>query len=107
MSQANSIQQQEISFAGMDSMEERFLEFDKNNPQAYKMFKKFVFDAIKKGRQHYGANGIIELIRWHTFLDTNDHDYKINNNWGAYYARKFENEYPQYKGFFRSRRLRR
>ena len=48
MSQANSIQQQEISFAGMDSMEERFLEFDKNNPQAYKMFKKFVFDAIKK-----------------------------------------------------------
>jgi hypothetical protein len=64
------------------------------------MFKKFALEAAKY-RDHFSAQAVIERIRWDTEVRENGGKFKISHNWRAFYANKFETEYPQYKGFFR------
>ena len=81
-----------------------FTEYHEQNPQIYEAFKKFAFDLINKGRKHYGARGIIELIRFHSVIAGND-GFKINNNYGAHYARLFMRDFPQHDNFFKCRQM--
>ena len=81
-----------------------FNQYDQENPNIYEKFKELTFQAINKGFDYYGAKSIFELIRWHSKESGND-AFKINNNYAPDYARKFTNEFPQYKNFFRTRQL--
>ena len=45
-----------------------------------------------KGREHYSARTIFEVLRWHSDLDSGT-EYKIQNNWIPFYAKKFNNFY--------------
>jgi len=78
-----------------------FERYDAENPQVWEQFKEIAFDLIERGRKHYGAKAIFEVIRYHRATQTNDPDFKLNNNFTAFYARKFINLYPQYKDFSR------
>jgi len=78
-------------------------EFHKSNPEVYTLIKHFTFKAINAGRKHYGIQTILELVRWHTGVETKGDALKINNNHGAFYARLFMQDYPEYDGFFRTR----
>ncbi len=80
-----------------------FLKYHEENPHIYKEFKKRAFQAIQKGFKHYTANGIFEIIRWHTGIIGND-QYKVNHKYRAFYARLFAKEYPEHKEFFRTRK---
>lgn len=80
-----------------------FKTYDKENPEIWHQFKKFAYQAKKKGFQHYSAKGIFEIIRWHTATEGND-GFKINNNYHADYARKMMATFPSYEGFFRTRK---
>ena len=80
-------------------------DFHKENPSVYELFKKFTFEAINAGHEHYGARGVIERIRWHTSVETKGDPFKINNNWTSFYARLFMVHHPEYDGFFRIRML--
>jgi hypothetical protein len=84
------------------NFEDQFCQYDAENPQVYDKFKMMTLQTIGKGFKNYGAKGIVELIRWHTGVSGND-QFKINNNYTAFYARKFENEFPASNGFFRKR----
>ena len=81
-----------------------FKSYDRQNPKIWELFKRFSNEAKQKGFKHYSAKGIFEIIRWHTGASGNDH-FKLNNNYHADYARKMMNEYPSFKGFFRTREL--
>ena len=81
-----------------------FKQYDKENPHIYDLFKKYTFEAIEKGFSHYSAKGIFEQIRWHTKTRGKD-TFKVNNNFHADYGRKFMEEFENYKGFFRTRKL--
>lgn len=81
-----------------------FAEYHEQNPQIYEAFKKFTFYLLGKGRKHYGARGIIELVRFNSMVTGND-GFKINNNYGAHYARLFMEEHPQHDGFFKCRQM--
>tara|TARA_R110002110_G_scaffold112168_6_gene278974 strand:+ start:1910 stop:2194 length:285 start_codon:yes stop_codon:yes gene_type:complete len=83
----------------------KWLDFHRENPHVYKLFSKYAFEAINRGREHYSARTIIELIRWHTDIETNDKDFKINDHTVPYYARLFMHENPEHKGFFELRKL--
>ena len=48
---------------------------------------------------------MLQRIRWHTQVETNDLSFKINNNHAPYYARHFMEQNPEHKGFFRTRRV--
>tara|TARA_B110000503_G_C7076244_1_gene383041 strand:- start:41 stop:343 length:303 start_codon:yes stop_codon:yes gene_type:complete len=82
-----------------------FEQFDTNNPEVWELFRKYVVMIIKKDFTHYGASAVFERIRWHVQIETTGKEFKLNNNYCAHYARKFEDQYPDYAGFFRVRRL--
>ena len=78
--------------------------YHKENPQVYDAFKKFTFQAINSGKKHLGSKMVFERIRWFTSVEARSDCFKLNNNYHAYYARKFMQEYPAYKDFFRTRK---
>jgi len=95
-----------ILFDTKSQLQQDFEEFDRENPKMWELFKKFAFRAIRKGFKHYGAKTIFEAIRYHCNIVTSDPDFKLNNNYTAYYARKFHRTFPEYDGFFETRRIR-
>lgn len=76
-----------------------FKKYDEENPQIWEAFKKYAFEAKAKGFKHYSANGIFEIIRWHTKVSGGG-EFKISNNYRPDYARKLMRIYPDYKDFF-------
>ena len=80
-------------------------QFHLQNYHVWQLFEKYVLMIIQKDFKHYGAAAVFERIRWHVQIETTGQEFKMNNNYCAHYARKFEDEYPDYAGFFRIRRL--
>ncbi len=81
----------------------KFIEYDSVNPEIYKMFKKFTFDVIKSGYQNCGSQMIIERIRWESIIVAKNDKFKINNDYAAFYSRKFMLDFPRHNKFFRIR----
>ena len=67
---------------------------------------RFTMDRIGKGFANYSAKAIFERIRWEVDSVGADGklEFKLNNNWPSFYARRFMKMYPEYQGFFRTRR---
>jgi hypothetical protein len=84
-------------------LEAEFDKFHSENPQVYELFKRFTFEAIKKGHSCYSADAILHRVRWETSIMTTDQEFKINNNHVAFYARLFMDDNPEYAGFFETR----
>ncbi len=88
----------------MTELERRFWHYHKDNPHVYEMFKRFTFQATRI-KNHYSADAILHRMRWFTEIETHGDIFKINNNYAAYYGRLFMKDFPQHKGFFRTRVL--
>lgn len=83
--------------------ESRFAEFDAQHPEVWTLFERFTLDLIRRGFEHHSADAVLHRVRWET--DAGDAEgLKINNNYAAYYGRKFHRLHPRYAGFFRTRR---
>lgn len=85
----------------------RFTDFDTKNPQVYELFVRFTFEAIKRGHKRLSAWMIANRIRWETTIVTANCEYKISNDYIAFYSRKFMKDYPQYNGFFKIKEMKR
>jgi hypothetical protein len=83
---------------------EKFMDYDQANPEIWQRFEQIALKLISVGRQHYGAKAIFEVIRYETVIRGDD-GFKVNNNYTAGYARKFESKHPRYKGFFATREM--
>lgn len=90
----------------INSHRQAFEKFDAQNPHVFQLFKQFAEQMRASGRKHYGAMGIINQIRWHMALKTTDEEFKINNNYAPYYARKLADSDARFRDFFRMRRVR-
>lgn len=86
------------------SMADDFAAFDKANPRVWEMFVEFAVQAINAGRTVLSASLITERVRWETWITTSGDDFKINNNYRAFYARKFMKQFPIYGDCFRTRK---
>ena len=74
----------------MNHLEEAFKKFDRDNPSIWNLFTRFAYDAAKAGYATLSAKFIFERIRWETTVVTRSNDdFKLNNNYTAYYARKW------------------
>lgn len=82
---------------------EKFERYHFLNPQIYNAFRYFTLKAIEKGYKRLSAEFIINIIRWETKISATDDDYKINNNYKAFYVRKFISDFPKYKNLFELR----
>jgi hypothetical protein len=65
----------------------KFHDFDRKNPHVYDELVKLCREAKRAGKSKIGIGMLWEVMRWHFFLQTTDTDYKLNNDYRAYYAR--------------------
>jgi len=80
--------------------------FSSKNPKVNELFVRFTTEIINRGFKNYSVSAVFERIRWET--DQADVDgkstFKLNNNYRAWYARRFMEANPEHAGFFRTRR---
>ncbi len=81
----------------------KWQKFHRDNPHVYQLIKRFTKQAIESGFKHYGMQTVIERVRWHTMIETQGDQLKINNNHGPYYARLWMQDHPENAGFFHTR----
>jgi hypothetical protein len=66
----------------------------------YELFCRFTKEATSRGHSKLSAWLIVNRIRWETTIVTAGSDFKISNDFIAYYSRLFMYHNPQYRGFF-------
>lgn len=79
-----------------------FQEYLEKNPSIYKAFVHYAFELISIGHNRIGSRAIFERIRWESMIQKND-EFKVNNNYTADFARKFEEDFTHYAGIFEKR----
>jgi hypothetical protein len=89
----------------MSAAKKKWWQWHQDNPQVYEMFKKFTFQAVGRRHKRLSAWLIVNRIRWETSIETTGVDFKISNNFIAYYARLFMLDHPQYKDFFAIKKM--
>lgn len=66
----------------------RFEEFNADNPRVYEVLVSLARQWVNStGRHKLGIGALYERARWEIALATGDPDFKLNNNYRAYYAR--------------------
>jgi len=79
-----------------------FDQFDRENPDVYRMFCRFTLQLIAAGHKRLSSKLIVERIRWETMLQGGT-TFKINNNFTPHFARKFMSDFPNHEGVFETR----
>lgn len=87
----------------LTKLEWDFLKFHDQHPEVYELLKRFALEAITAGRKQLSIALLTERIRWETSV-IGGNEFKLNNNHRPFYARMFMDEFPQYEGFFRTRK---
>jgi hypothetical protein len=77
--------------------------FHVKHPEVWRLFCQFALEMRDSGRSHYGAKAVMERVRWETDSGGRHPALKINNNFAAFYARRFAKVYPELAEFFRTR----
>jgi hypothetical protein len=80
-------------------------DWHKANPYVWVYFEQFSFDAIKKGRRKISHWLIINRIRWEVYIETTGNDFKISNDFIAFYARLWRAKHPEHKDLFNIKRM--
>lgn len=91
------------SYQQSRDLKERFEQYHRINPHIYAQFRYYTLKAIQSGYKNFGSQMIIERIRWQTGVVAKQSDFKINNDFAAFYSRMFMIEYPSYSTYFRTR----
>ena len=86
-----------------DNLKQKWWKWHNENPEFYKLFERFTFEAIRNGHPRLSAWLIVNRIRWETMIVTTGSDFKISNDFIAFYSRYFMHKNPQYLGFFKTR----
>src|SRR5438128_4654368 len=87
-----------------------FNAFDKKNPHVYAEYKRLVWQAIKAGKKKISSKLILNVIRWHIYLETEDEvgftdsdgvltKFRINDAYTSRYVRKYVKEFPSREKF--------
>jgi hypothetical protein len=87
-----------------DQLRREAAQFIDDNPEFWRLFKKFALQAINTGRRKYSARAIFHRIRWHTRIEIKSNDeYKVNDHCSPYIVEMFEEDHPEHVGFFTKR----
>jgi hypothetical protein len=90
----------------LDEMRQQVSAFHARHPEVWGLFVQFTIEKINQGFKNYSARGIFHRIRWET--DQPNYmegcEFKLNDHYSPFYARRFMRMYPQHDGFFRTRR---
>jgi len=83
----------------------RAREFHLVNPHVYEALVRYARQARAAGVDRIGIELLWNRMRWDWMLQTDhDHDYKLNQNYKAWYARRIMELEPDLAGIFETRR---
>lgn len=85
------------------TLEERFEAFHEANPQVFRLIVDKALRARRSGVRRWSMNGIFEVIRWETNVQSRGDGWKLNNSYRALYARLAMEKEPELEGFFETR----
>lgn len=99
MKQGNLFEKREKT--GKPSIEDRFRNFDSENPHIFRGLMLVALKLRRGGRSRYGVKALFERFRWDGGVITETgEDYKLSNDYTALYARKLMEECMELRGFF-------
>lgn len=75
------------------------------NPQIWSYFSMFTAEVISSGKKRISHWLIINRIRWETSVVTKGNDFKISNDFIAFYARLWNEKYPEYNYIFHTKKM--
>jgi hypothetical protein len=81
-------------------------EFDSKNPHVFPELERICAEVRDAGVKRCGFEMIIGQFRWRSMMRTSGDQYKINQNFAAYYSRKMMRVHPEWAGMFNTRQLR-
>lgn len=105
MSEANHIALQNALHNDFLARKQEWWEWHQKNPEVWGMFERFSFEAVKRNRRKISHWLIINRIRWETAILTSGNDFKISNDYIAFYARHWKETYPQFSYLFNTKRM--
>ncbi len=82
---------------------EKFKVYHRKNPHIYEAFEKLSLQ-VSKTRSNFAVRNIFGKLRWDSAIRGDD-NFKINENYSAYYGRLFEHRNPHLNGFFRKKNI--
>jgi hypothetical protein len=74
------------------------------NPHVYERLTELAQQLHRQGITRYGIAGLFEVLRYEHALTTAGDEFKLNNNYRAYYARLIMDRNPNLNSFFETRR---
>ena len=77
--------------------------FHAENPHVAIALMELAEALRKRGHNQYGIAGLFEVLRYRHSLETRGDEFKLNNNFRAFYARLLMRQYPWLDGFFETR----
>ena len=77
----------------------------KANPKVWLYFEKFALEAVGRRVKKISHWLIINRIRWEVSILTTGEDFKISNDYIAFYARLWIALYPQHKDLFTIKKM--
>jgi hypothetical protein len=86
--------------------DEKFKQYDTNHPEVYQYLLFLCDNLRRRGLKRYGISPLLELIRWEFRVNRGNDDFKIQNDFKPWYARKIAQENPEFAEFFEFRVMR-
>jgi len=82
-----------------------FDQWHADNPMIWKYFEQFSLQALAHGKRRISHWLIINRIRWEVYIVTTGRDFKISNDYIAFYARLWIKTHPQHADLFKTKRM--
>ena len=86
------------------TLDQQLEAFHAENPHVYEMLRHLALDAARHGRR-LGIAMLFEVLRWQYAMNTTDQasEFKLNNNYRAFYARLLMEKEPELQDYFETR----
>jgi hypothetical protein len=81
-----------------------FLDYWKKNPDVWRYFEAACMELMLRGIKKYGAKSIVEKVRWDISIERKG-EFKINNDYTAYFIRAFLVKHPNAKEIFTTKKV--
>lgn len=89
------------------TLTERFVQFDQANPDFYDALVRHARRyLLRTGAHRVGIQRLIEIARWDLEVETAATDFKVNNDFAAFYSRLIAHREPDLVDAFPMRRAR-
>ena len=82
----------------------KFESFHRENPHVYRTLVQLARQWVNAmGSQKLGISMLFETARWNLAIQTNSPDYRLNNDFRAYYSRLIQRQEPDLAHLFEMR----